>query len=117
MTATTFDTTIDQGADWYINFYYKDSAGAAINITGYSAAMQLRSEAASTTAALTLGTSAGGIAITGASGLVAVHATAEQTASVAAGTYVYDLEITSGAGIVTRLTQGNILVTPQVTRV
>jgi hypothetical protein len=40
--ASVYNTTIDQGADWYVNFTYQDSAGVAINLTGYTAAMQLR---------------------------------------------------------------------------
>jgi hypothetical protein len=116
MAATNYDTTIDQGADWVINFTYQDSAGAAINLTGYTAALQLRSEAASTTAVLSLSSPSSGITITGATGLVAVRATAAQTGAIAGGVYVYDLEITSSTGVVTRLVQGQINVSPQVTR-
>ena len=114
--ATNYNTTIDQGADWYINFSYKDSAGVAINLTGYTAALQLRSEPSDATAVLSLSSPSSGIAITGATGLIAVHATAVQTAAIQEGIYYYDLEITSGAGIVTRLIQGQIVVSPQVTR-
>jgi hypothetical protein len=38
------------------------------------------------------------------------------TAAIEEAIYVYDLEITSGAGIVTRLLQGQITVNPEVTR-
>jgi hypothetical protein len=38
------------------------------------------------------------------------------TAAIEEGMYVYDLEITSGSGTVTRVLQGNITVTPEVTR-
>ena len=38
------------------------------------------------------------------------------TSAIEEGIYVYDLEITSGAGAVTRVLQGNITVTPEVTR-
>jgi hypothetical protein len=115
MAATVYNPTLDQGADWYINFTYEDSTGAAINLTGYSAALQLRSLPTDSTAALSLATGSG-ITITGSTGLVAVHATAAQTGALQAGKYYYDLEITSGTGIVTRLVQGQVLVTAQVTR-
>lgn len=115
MSATTYNTTIDQGADWFVTFVYKDSDGTAINLTGYSAALQLRDTYADTTTDLSL-TSASGITITGATGTLEVRATAAQTAAIAAGTYVYDLQITSGSGIVTRLVQGRIVVSPEVTR-
>lgn len=114
--AVEYDTSINQGADWYINFVYQDTTtGTPINITGYTAALQLRSLPSTPTAALSLSTTAG-ITITGATGLIAVHATASQTDAVDAGYYYYDLEITSPTAIVTRLVQGQILVSAQVTR-
>ncbi len=115
--AVEYDTSINQGADWYINFVYQDTTTSTpINITGYSAALQLRSLPSDTTAALSLTSPSGGITITGAQGLVAVHATAAQTGAIQAGYYYYDLEITSQTNIVTRLVQGQILVSAQVTR-
>ena len=114
--ATNYNTTLDQGADWYINFTYQNSSGTPINLTGYTAALQLRSEPSDATAALSLSSPSSGIVITGATGLVAVHASAAQTGALIAGTYYYDLELTSGTGIVTRLVQGQVVVSPQVTR-
>ena len=77
--------------------------------------MQLRSEPYDSTAVLSL-TTGSGITITGATGTVAVHATAAQTSAILDGYYFYDLEITSQSGIVTRLVQGQIKVSAQVTR-
>jgi len=112
--ASTYNTVIDQGADWFVNFTYQNPNGTPINITGYSAALQVRTSPLARTTVLSL-TNGSGITITGASGLLAVHATAAQTGAIAPGTYAYDLEIT-GSGIVTRLVQGTIQVSPQVTR-
>jgi hypothetical protein len=116
MTAGIYNFTIDQGSNWNLNVIYKDSAGAVINLTGYTAAMQLRQNYNSDTAELTLNTSNGGIVITGAQGKLFLSATAVQTAALDAGFYVYDLEISSG-GVVTRLIQGQITVAGEVTRV
>lgn len=113
--AVQYIVEIDQGADWFFNVTYEQPAGTPVNITGYTAALQLRSLPESTTAVLSL-TTGSGITITGSSGLVAVHATAVQTGAIIAGDYYYDLEITSPQGIVTRLVQGQALVNPQVTR-
>ena len=49
-------------------------------------------------------------------GKIFIHATAVQTNAIVAGDYVYDLEITSSTGIVTRVMQGRAIVSPQVTR-
>jgi len=113
--AQAYNGTIDQGADWYLTAVYKDSTGTAINLTGYTAALQLREVADSTTPVLDLVTG-DGITITGATGTIQVHADALQTAAIAAGTYFYDLEITSAGGIVTRLIQGTQTVSAEVTR-
>jgi hypothetical protein len=114
--ANTYDLNMDQGSDWYFNLEYKDGSGNPINLTGYTAAMQLRQFYDSTTAVLTL-TSSAGITITGATGFLAIHATATQTAAIPAGKYVYDLEIKSSTNIVTRLIQGTVTVSAEATRV
>jgi hypothetical protein len=115
--AVTYNTTIDQGADWFINFTYENPAGTPVNITGYTAALQIRTSPLARTAVLTL-EDGDGITITGNTGLIACHATAEQTAAITNGKYAYDLEITAPAAgnVVTRLVQGTVIVTPQVTR-
>lgn len=91
-------------------------ATAPVNVTGYTAALQLRSLPQDATAVLSLATGGNGITVNGTSGEFAVHATANQTRNIDEGTYYYDIEITSGAGVVTRLAQGQIVVTPEVTR-
>jgi hypothetical protein len=113
--ATTFNTTIDQGADWYLTVTWNDPSGNPINLTGYSAALQIRTSPLAKTTVLSL-TSGSGITLGGTAGTIAIHATNAQTGSITNGTYAYDLELTSAGGIVTRLINGTIQVTPQVTR-
>lgn len=114
--AVTYNTTIDQGADWYINFTYENPAGTPVNLTGATAALQVRTSPLAKTAVLTLTSAVGnGITITPLTGLIECHATAAQTTAIVNGKYAYDLEITQ-SGIVTRLVQGTIEVSPQVTR-
>jgi hypothetical protein len=182
--AITYDTTIDQGADWFINFIYNQpttitnitangttvtvtavnaftvgqlvsitgvipsqynftnvaiasrnatqftvtntatgtyiSGGVAyvpVNLTGCTAALQLRSLPNDPTAALTLTTANGGITLTALTGNIAVSATATQTRAIDEGYYYYDLEVTATAtGVVTRIAQGQILVSAEITR-
>jgi hypothetical protein len=54
--------------------------------------------------------------ITGATGLLNITITATQSRDLDPDLYVYDLEITSGAGVVTRLIEGNAVVSAEVTR-
>jgi hypothetical protein len=59
-------------------------------------------------------TSGDGITITGATGTLAIHLTNEQTASMPAAQYRYELEITSDSDIITRLIQGLVVVDGQL---
>ena len=113
--AVQYNLEIDQGADWFFNVTYENPAGTPVNITNYTAALQLRSLPTDSTYVLSL-TTGSGITINGASGEVEVHATANQTRSIDEGVYYYDLEITSPVGIVTRLVQGQAAVSAEVTR-
>jgi len=91
------------------------TALSAVDLTNYTAKMQLRSLPNDPIAVLTLDTN-NGITIDGPSGTIAVHATAAQTGSVIAGPYYYDLEITSSSDVVTRIVQGELNVNAEVTR-
>jgi hypothetical protein len=118
--AVTYNSTIDIGSNWSVTFVYKDTDGVAINLTGYTAAMQVRTTPDASTALISL-TTGSGITITGGTGTIAVAITSAQssllTATTQAGTpYVYDLEITSGSGVITRLVQGVLTASANVTR-
>ena len=74
--------------------------------------MQLRSNHESSTVALSVT-----VAIVNATeGLISISASSSSTAALEEGIYVYDLEITSSTGVVTRLLQGEVTVSPEVTR-
>lgn len=115
MSAATTNLIIDQGATWDITFTYKNSSGGAIDLSTYSAALQLRTSYDAQSPSLSLSSPSAGIVLGGIAGTIKVTASAELTAGLTAGEYVYDLEVTSGS-IVTRLVQGRITVTPQVTK-
>ena len=114
--AVTYNTVIDQGADWYITFYYDNPDGSPVNISGYTAALQMRTSPLAKTTVLSLSTGGNGIQINGPQGRIDVHATNVQTSAITNGKYSYDLEITSPQNVVTRLVQGTIEVSPQTTR-
>lgn len=116
MSAGNFNTIIDQGADWYINFTYENPDGTPIILTGYTAELQVRTSPMAKTAVLTLSTANGGIVITPNQGLIECHATNAQTEVIPYGKYSYDIEITSPLNVVTRLVQGTIQLSPETTR-
>ena len=116
MTAGLYSFTIDQGAQYTTQIIWADSSGNPINLTGYTAAMQLRLQAASPDpSALNLTSSNGGITITPLAGEMDILMTTAQTGALNPGFYVYDLEIAL-SGVVTRIIQGQITVSAQVTQ-
>jgi hypothetical protein len=113
--AGTHDIVCDQGATFTRIFTWEDSSGIPIDLTLYTARMQVRATIGSLSTLLSLTTENGGISLGGTAGTITVTATAIQTAAVAAGCYVYDLEMVTGA-VVTRLVQGSFTVDAEVTR-
>ncbi len=111
-----FDITINQGATFELTITYKDSAGTAINLTGYTARMQVRETYSSSSTVVSL-TNGSGITLGGAAGTIAILISATTTAALTAPfSGVYDLEIVTAGGVVTRLLQGAATVSPEVTR-
>ena len=112
--AGIYNFTMDQGSTWTLQLVYNDSTGAPVNLTGYTAEMQIRRKFDSENPVLTLSTSNGGITITPLTGTLNLIATDEQMA-IDAGFYVYDLELNIG-GTRSRLIQGQVTVSGEVTR-
>lgn len=103
-----------QGASFDYSLTWQTN-GTAVNLTGYSARMQVRESYDSLTPVLSL-TSGSGITLGGTAGSIILDAHATVTATIPSGQYVYDLELVTGGGYVTRLLEGNFTVDPEVTR-
>ncbi len=116
MAAAKHDILIEQGATFRLNLVWKDSAGVPVNLTGYSARMQVRRSLNSSEPLLNLTTSNGAITLGGAAGTIAVVAAATLTDDINARSAVYDLELQSADGTVTRLIEGRATISPEVTR-
>ena len=78
--------------------------------------MMLRDAVESTSPFLTLTTENGGIALGGSAGTITLTISAAATAALTAASGCYDLELVSGSGLVTRLLQGRVVVSREVTR-
>lgn len=116
MPAATYDIYIERGATFRSTITWKDSTGALVNLTGYTARMQVRQKLASTTALISLVDGAG-ITLGGAAGTIVIEITDTVTTALDIRQGVYDLELVSGGGIVTRLIEGGVGVSKEVTRV
>ena len=112
MAAGKHNFTLEQGSTFNREISVQENS-QALNLTGYSARMQMRSTHDSSSIALTF---TAAIANPATNGKINLGATATATAAVEEGIYVYDLEIESSAGTVTRILEGTITVTPEVTR-
>jgi hypothetical protein len=111
----TYNITAYQGANWDRTFTITQG-GSALNLTGYTSAMQVREAADSTATLVNLNTDGSGIVLGGTAGTIAVAITSTQSAAIPSGSFAYDLEITSSGGEVTRLLQGAFTVVGNVTR-
>ena len=111
MAAARCDITIEQNATFTLILTWKDSNGEAVNLTGCTAAAQIRSGYTAAEAALSLATE-----ITPGEGKVTLTASATATAAYTLQGGVWDLIVTTADGNVTRLLKGNVKLSQAVTR-
>lgn len=89
--------------------------GDPVDLTSYTARMQVREKYTSTVAILNLTTENGGILLGDDEGTIQIEIDATTTSGIVAKDYVYDIELVSSS-TVTRLLEGRFIVTPEVTR-
>jgi hypothetical protein len=116
MTAGTYNFTVEQGATFTRDFVYKDSTNVVVNLTGYSARMHIRPHLESTQILLEATTANAKLTITPLQGKISVVFTPADTNSIPDTEAVYDLELESASGVVTRLIEGSVTFSKQVTR-
>ena len=116
MSAGIYNVTLEQGATFTRTITYNTSAGSPVDLTGYTAEMDLRPSYSSSTTVLSLSTANGRIALGGVAGTITLTVTAADMAALEApADGVYDLELYSG-GTTTRLLQGTWTISPEATR-
>jgi hypothetical protein len=113
ITPGRYNITAYQGATYDLSLSWS-IGGTAVNLTNYTAAMQVRTSYDSTTPVLSL-TNGSGITLGGTSGTIDISVSATTMGAIVAGQYLYDLELNSGSAV-TRLVQGNFSIEAQVTR-
>ena len=127
MSAGTYNLTIEQGATFIRVFLWQaggtgdcscppSTTSTPVNLTGYSAVMQIRQTPQSTTAYYTGSTANGNIVLGGTAGTITLTIPATTTSAFTWVRGVYDMTLTSPTGVVTRLLQGSAIVSPDVTR-
>lgn len=107
--ATKSNIVIDQGSTFSTIINLTDENGNPINLSTYTGAAQMRKHY----------TSSNSVSFTvslDSSGQVILSLTANQTANIVSGRYVYDVEVTDNTGTISRIVEGIVTVTPNVTR-
>lgn len=107
--AEKFNFSIDQGATFSRAFTILDANNNPVDLSGRTANSQMRKSYTSSTyyqftSALE------------ANGVITLSMSANTTEAIPAGRYVYDIETTSNTGVITRVLEGIVTVTPQVTK-
>jgi hypothetical protein len=116
MAAGKYDFYIEQGATFNRTIVWKDSSEDPVNLTGYTARMQVRKTVNSDTTILSLTTENGKIALGGALGTITLTLAPADTETLESFCGVYDLELKSGSDFVTRLLEGQVTISREVTR-
>ena len=123
MSAATYNLFIDQGSDFAVDLVIKEN-GSAMDLTNYSGRGQLRSTHESTTIAaylkVTKTNPTGGalkVELPNGNWTDSDNNARIGSKDVAAGQYVYDIEIfTNAEGVVKRIMMGTATINPEVTR-
>lgn len=115
MIAGVYKIVCDQGSTFSRLLTIRNGQDELLDLTGYTARMQVRPEVDSNEVLVELTTENGRIALGGAAGTVLLHLPPEITATIPTDGF-YDLEIVTNGGAVYRLLRGKFLLDPEVTR-
>lgn len=117
MAAGIYNFTIEQGATFTRTFKYKDANGDPLSLSDHAVRMQIRSSVGSTSTLADItesGTSKFQVSTENTNEFT-LTLSATDTTAYAFDQAVYDIEIEK-SGVVTRLLQGKIKLSKQVTR-
>lgn len=114
MTPGRYNIKVYQGSTFSLAPQWKID-GTYVNVTGYTAAMSVKNSPTSVSSIIDLTSANGRITVGTTDGKFTLNLTAAETTALAAGNYVYDLEVTAPNGTVTRLLEGGFIVYEGVT--
>ena len=112
--AGTHNIVADQGATFNLNFTIKID-GVPWNLDSYKVRMQVRSDINTAAKLLDLSKDNGKMTAN-AVGQVTATASATEMTGVPSGRHMYDIEVESTGGEVTRILEGRFAVSAEVTR-
>lgn len=113
MPAAKLNLSVEQGATYSKRLVWRDKNKRPVNLSGYTAKMQVRASASSPTVLYELSTANGRISMPG-SGVIQIDISADDTETFVAG--VYDLKLYAPTGQEIRFIEGKVTVSPGVTK-
>jgi hypothetical protein len=114
MTPGRYNMKVYQGSTFSLAPQWKID-GNYVDVTGYTAAMSVKNSPTSATTIIELTSANGRITVGTTDGKFTLNLSAATTTGLAAGQYVYDLEVTAPDSTVTRLLEGGFTVYEGVT--
>ena len=114
--AGIYNITMDQGAQWTLTVVYDNNNGTPIDLTGYTARMQIRNKLSDTTYLLDMTTENGRIILNNSVKTIELKITATDTTAITWTSGVYSLELLSAGVVVSTLMNGTVTVKQEVTR-
>lgn len=116
--AGLFNLVADQGSTFSRTIVWRDPAKKPILLGGYTARMQIRPTASSSTVIKQLTTENGGITLGASNGQIVLYISDEDMANIDENKYVYDLELLGPTAntYVYKILYGNFVVRSEVTR-
>ena len=116
MSAGKYNFVIEQGTTFTRTITWKDSSGSAIDLSTYTARMDIKEKKSDTTAnALVNLTETAGLTLGGGAGTILITITHAVTTALDFEEAYYDLEVKSAGGVVTKLLEGTITLDKEVT--
>lgn len=107
--AARVNIVIDQGTTFNTTYSFTGDNDEPIDFTTFSANSQMRKSYSSNTAyTFTVGLANNGV--------ITLSMNSATTSTITAGRYMYDLEVQDVNGVRSRLVEGMVTVTPEITR-
>lgn len=106
MSAATKNFIIEQNASFGKSMTYRDKTKKPINLTGFSARMQIRDTAGLMVADLSTGN--GKITLGGVTGVIVINISVAETSLMTFASALYDLKLIAPSGFESRILQGKV---------
>ena len=108
----TYTFIVNQGADESrLITLVSDSTDLPINITGYTFESEIKFNYSDVNVVTTITCTI----VDAIEGKFRISLSAAQTTSMLAGEYVYDIKMTTNSNVISRVLQGQLIVSPEVT--